>query len=205
MNSDLRKLLKKYNIQLSESTVSMILGAVVVIVVGILAYNYFRLNRQPVVTPAEVSTTAPEPQSNPTTGGDLTAPQSAVALPTTHIVAEGEDLWTISEKYFGSGFNFVDIASVNELVNPNYLQVGQKLTIPKVEVRVPLVMTAPLYPTVTDSQISGNSYVVQKGDNLWMIAVRAYGDGFKWTEIAKSNNLANPRLIFSGNVLSIPR
>lgn len=44
-----------------------------------------------------------------------------------------------------------------------------------------------------------------KGDHLWGIAVRAYGDGYKWVEIARENNLVNPNLIHPGNVLSLPR
>ncbi|MEK7534382.1 MAG: LysM peptidoglycan-binding domain-containing protein [Patescibacteria group bacterium] len=53
--------------------------------------------------------------------------------------------------------------------------------------------------------IIGDSYKVAKEDSLWDIAVRAYGDGYKWVEIAKQNNLENPDLIFSENVLKIPR
>ncbi|PIZ97158.1 MAG: lectin, partial [Candidatus Levybacteria bacterium CG_4_10_14_0_2_um_filter_35_8] len=37
------------------------------------------------------------------------------------------------------------------------------------------------------------------------IAVRAYGDGYRWVDIARANGLENPDLIFSGNVLKIPR
>lgn len=182
----------------------MVLGAVVVLVVGVLAYNYFRFSRLSAnVTPAEVSTTAPE--NNDGLTGEVATPRSAVALPTTHVVSVGESLWSISEKYFGSGFNFVDIAAVNQLLNRNFLTVGQKLTIPKVELRKPLVMKAKLYPTVTDSKIEGGSYTVIKGDSLWMIAVRAYGDGYRWSEIARANNLRNVNLIHSGNVLRLPR
>lgn len=55
------------------------------------------------------------------------------------------------------------------------------------------------------SSISGSSYTVHTGDNLWNIAERAYGDGFKWTEIATANNLSNPNIIHSGNVITLPR
>ncbi len=195
---DIQKFLKKYDIKVSESTVSMVLGAIVVLVVGVLAYNYFRLNRQ--VTPADVSTTK-ENES-----GDLTLPGSAVALPTTHAVTEGETLWTIAEKYYSSGYNWVDVAQVNQLWNPNYLQVGQQLTIPKVEIRKELSVGGPaIYPALTDSKIEGTAYTVIKGDNLWDIAIRAYGDGFKWIEIAKASNLVNPGFIHAGNVLTLPR
>ncbi|MFI5265695.1 MAG: LysM peptidoglycan-binding domain-containing protein [Candidatus Levyibacteriota bacterium] len=54
-------------------------------------------------------------------------------------------------------------------------------------------------------KITGKTYTVKAGDDLWNIAVRAYGDGYKWVDIARVNNLSNPNLIFSDNVLVIPR
>jgi nucleoid-associated protein YgaU len=53
--------------------------------------------------------------------------------------------------------------------------------------------------------ISGASYTAQAGDTLWDIAVRAYGNGEKWTEIAKANNLTNPQIIHRGNSFTLPR
>jgi nucleoid-associated protein YgaU len=55
------------------------------------------------------------------------------------------------------------------------------------------------------TKISGNTYTVVRGDNLWNIAVRAYGDGFRWVEIAKANKLVNPHLIHAGNKFTLPR
>ncbi len=45
------------------------------------------------------------------------------------------------------------------------------------------------------------SYTVQAGDNLYRIGLKY---GVAWPEIAAANNLANPRLIFPGQVLCIP-
>ncbi len=45
------------------------------------------------------------------------------------------------------------------------------------------------------------SYIVQKGDTLGKIAARIYGDSNKWTEIANFTGLANPRLIYPGDVV----
>lgn len=67
------------------------------------------------------------------------------------------------------------------------------------------IETTGAYAEVNMGKITGSTYTVQHGDNLWNIAVRAYGDGFRWTEIAEANHLANPRTIFSGNVFIIPR
>lgn len=49
------------------------------------------------------------------------------------------------------------------------------------------------------------TYTVVRGDNLSAIAKRFYGDGDKWTELAKANRLASPSVIHAGNVLSIPK
>lgn len=59
----------------------------------------------------------------------------------------------------------------------------------------------------TVTTINGTSYTIQKGDSLWTISVRAYGDGYKWTEIWKANKkmISNPNLIFAGNKLVLPR
>lgn len=45
------------------------------------------------------------------------------------------------------------------------------------------------------------SYVVEKGDTLVKIATRIYGDPERWTEIASFTGLANPRLIYPGDVV----
>ncbi len=171
----------------SENAVSLILGVLVVIVLAVMAYNLFRV--KPVNGPA---TTENQPKE------ELTVPASAVSLPIEHTVADGESLWTISEKYYTSGYNWVDIANTNGVQNPDQIFVGQKLTIPNVSVRG-------LGPQVTLSKIEGGTYTTLKGDNLWTIAIRAYGDGYRYGDIARVNNIANPRLIFSGNVLIIPR
>lgn len=49
------------------------------------------------------------------------------------------------------------------------------------------------------------SYTVVRGDSLSKIAQKFYGDGSKWVEISKANNLAKPSVIHAGNVLSIPK
>lgn len=54
-------------------------------------------------------------------------------------------------------------------------------------------------------KITGNTYIVKEDDYLWEIALRAYGDGYKWVDIARNNNLLNPDVIHKGNVLKLPR
>ena len=121
----------------------------------------------------------------------------------------GDDLWNISEKVYKSGFYWVDIARANSLSDPGLIHSGNVLKLPEVK---PLIASTEItskevQPEVVSqtNSISGGTYTIQKGDYLWEIAVRAYGDGFKWVEIAKANNLTDPNLIFSENVLKIPR
>lgn len=46
-------------------------------------------------------------------------------------------------------------------------------------------------------------YVVQEGDYLWAIADRIFGNGLRWRDIAKANNL-NGDTIYPGQKLVIP-
>lgn len=204
----MRNLLKQ--IKLNESTISMILGAAVIIVVGLLVVNYLS-NTNPIENlPDGVST---EDKN----------------LPTSHVVSEGETLWDISEQYYETGYNWIDIQEANELPNANAIAEGQTLLIPDVPSRFPSSAenrqtpepTASASPEPTETpvvkednltdegeevanQITGSEYTVQRGDTLWDIAVRAYGDGYKWVEIARANNLVNPDLIHAGNVFTLP-
>lgn len=180
MNFDLKKFLKE--LKLNEENISMILGAIVVVIVGILVVNYFKDKK-----------TESLPGINTTNKSNSKE----------HVVVKGETLWSIAEDSFGSGYNWVDIKSANELKTDN-IEVGQKLAIPDVAAKQPTStkIAATVEPTNT---ISGTSYTVEKGDTLWNISVRAYGDGYQWTKVAAVNNLSNPNLIHTGNVLTLPR
>ncbi len=137
---------------------------------------------------------------------------------TVWVVKKDESLWIIAQKNYTSGDKWVEIARINNLSNPSDIHVGDRLILPNIKTVNPTtvatvknnssikhVQTKPMLNSASMSKISGHSYTVVKGDNLWNIALRAYGDGFRWGDIAKANNLANPRMIFSGNVLQIPR
>jgi Uncharacterized protein containing LysM domain len=59
-------------------------------------------------------------------------------------------------------------------------------------------------PIVATATIKVKQYTVVSGDNLWNIARKYYGDGNRYTEIARANNLSNPSLIYPGQKLVIP-
>lgn len=180
MNFDLKKLLK--NFKLNENNISTVLGALVVVIVGILVVNYFK--------DRSVQTTLEGLNTQNQVGGE-------------HVVVSGETLWSISEDTYGSGYNWVDVKEANSLTS-DLIEVGQKLTLPEVSIKEPTAIKKVVVAEASQV-ISGDSYIVASGDSLWKISVRAYGDGFKWVEVAKANNLGNPNLIHSGNVLVLPR
>ena len=175
-------------IKWGESYTSLFLGAVVVVVALVLVFSFLRGKSN---------------QTQQTTSTSVTPEEQIVngkVVPKNYTVKEGEDLWHIAQNLYGSGYNWVDLAQGNNLINPSVITVGAKLTIPNVKAK-----TATSDEVMQANSIKGTSYTVASGDYLWDIALRAYGDGFKWVEIAKANNLANPNLVHPGNVLKLPR
>lgn len=139
---------------------------------------------------------------------------------TNYTVSEGETLWSIAEEKYGSGFEWYRIAQANKISDAANLEKGTALVIPDGQVAAVTAPTAAMDEETepskeaskpemqasdeSGSDIKSSSYVIQEGDDLWDIAVRAYGDGYKWVEIAEANNLENPDLIHVDNTLKLP-
>jgi len=168
-----------------------LIGATIVILGGTIVFNLLKTQKGTVTEKAEKTTK----QEQTTNKESLTANNK-------YVVKKGDYLWTIAERKYGSGYNYVDIAKTNKLKNEDLLFVGQVLTLPEVEAKKP---TTGQIVNVKTKQVkkSFNQYMVQKGDNLWKIAVKAYGDGYAWVKIAKKNKLKNPNIIFEGQKLLI--
>ncbi len=175
--------------QSNQSKLSMVLGALIILVVGILVFNYFSKGRED-LGPAQQTQQAEEDVS----------PQN---LPGKYTVKEGDTLFLIAEEYYQDGYKYTDIANANNLENPDSLEKGQVLQIPKLENAI----TTPMQPSDTQwgPKITDTSYTVVEGDWLSKIAGRAYGDIFAYDKIAQANNIQNPDLIEPGMVLTIPR
>ena len=172
---------------LPESYISITLGFLVVLVAGLLVYNYVSKNK-------------PGEQASKDITSEEKALAEELALPTSHTVVAGETLWTIAEKFYNSGYNWVTIASENKLSDPGTIEEGQVLSLPKAEIIRPESENIAAASTEVTK-----TYTVVKGDYLWKIAVEQYGDGYAWDKIAKANNLVNPNLIHPGNVFTLPR
>lgn len=206
-------------LRLGESYTSLILGIIAVIIATVLLLSIFH-NRQsgrqtPEVTPTiaqsgsfaisptGVSIKQPEGVAAPAAQPKLSQTQTVSGK--TYTVIAGDNLWVIAEKIYKNGYNWVDIAKANHLADPSDIHVGNKLIIPQVSSMIATVQTADENMATSTTKITDATYRIVPGDDLWDIAVRAYGDGYQWVKIAKVNNLSNPGLIHVGNVLKIPR
>ena len=179
-----KSLIKKFDS--TDSLVSMALGLAVVLVIGMTLVNYVKSKSQ---------------QSTGSTKVEEAAKPGDAVLPTKHVVKEGETLWSIAQSYYKSGYNWVDIQKENNLISADVIESGQSLTIPKV---TPIVVQGQVSSASTSVEPKDKSYTVAQGDDLWDIAVKQYGNGYRWVDIAKANNLENPDLIHTGNVLNLP-
>ena len=63
-------------------------------------------------------------------------------------------------------------------------------------------------PGITDLDLRAlvvdRTYRVNRGDSLWIIAQRVYGEGSAWTLLAKENDLSDPNKLRIGQELIIP-
>lgn len=123
----------------------------------------------------------------------------------TYTVQEGDNLWMIAEKVYSSGYNFVDIASANNIGNPDYIEIGQKIMIPSVTPRESTVGDITPQAAMTKSEASvPATHTVVEGDSLWVIAQKQYNDPYQWTRIAELNpTVTNPDFIMPGQVLKL--
>ena len=207
MEKKLKSLLK--TLKINENLISTIMGGVVVVVMAAMIFNYFKtFNKNGQITDESAVNLSEE---------EVLAKE----LPATYKVVKGDDLWHISERFYNSGYNYVDLVKENKLTNGNKIEVGMVLAIPKVEPRLTTKMKAEraakqekiVSQTKTEVKtakvtIEGDKYTTVKGDYLWSIAVRAYGDGYAWTKIYTANKAKignNPSWLFTGVELALPR
>lgn len=97
-----------------------------------------------------------------------------------YVVQYGDTLSKIAQEY---GTTVATLASINNIQNVNLIYVGQIIKIPSYSY-----------------DMSHRLYVVKRGDTLWGISRRF---GVSIARIVMLNRIANPNLIYPGNVLRI--
>jgi nucleoid-associated protein YgaU len=207
--SSTMKKLSKY-----ESEISSILGMVVVAALAIFIFLFVkRFMPKPNITPvAEETSSAENLMKN---------------AGTTYTVKAGQGLSQVAQDVYKDASRWSDIAQANDLKAPYTLVKGQVLKLPEgvktsvatVDTSTPVATATPKAevskPTPAPTKVeekattpSGGTYVVQKGDSLWKIAVAQYGDGYQWVKIYNANKAVigkNPGIIRAGQILSLAK
>ena len=117
----------------------------------------------------------------------ITVPEAAPPSTNTDfvIVKRGDTLSQIATRYNTS---YQYLAKINNISNPNLIFVGQRIYVPTLE-------------TSNKGDTSHILYVVQRGNTLTQIS-RLYNVSIQ--SIVELNDISNPNLIFTGEILRIP-
>ncbi len=135
------------------------------------------------------------PQSTFGTGGPVNNNTSGCR--TFHTVARGEELRNIAQ-FYGTTWNI--LAAANSLADPNYIQAGQVLCIPRTSATGGPTGTTPSTGQVTGAQCRVRHTVVA-GENLFRVGLLY---GLTWDQLLSANNITNPNALVAGTVICIP-
>ena len=161
------KNVKKSFFKSKDDVVSMFLGLAVVVAVGGFMVNFIEKRKGNVDIPGVKNDLKIEELSQ-SNEGNLAADEVKVVV--------NDSLWKIAEREYGDGFKWVEIASLNNIKNPDKIEKGQILKLPQIDKVV-----------AKSEEKEDRDYKVVRGDSLWKIAVREYGDGYQWIKIWTDN------------------
>ncbi len=128
----------------------------------------------------------------------------------THTVQQGDSLWSLAERFYGDGRRWQKIYEANRdaLPSASQLPVGEVLVIPAAEAPSAGVLPAKLSAEtlVASTSRGAATYTVKRGDTLYGIALKQYGDGSLWRAIYEANRAKISRVdrLSVGLVLVIP-
>ena len=180
------------DLNLKQNWSNLLAGGLIVILGGITVYRFVN---NVIIPKSGNSSTVNESLKVAETGEFKNLNKDLLqVLPAKHTIVAGETLWSISEKYYKTGFNWINIAKENKLNNPDAIHAGNEIIIPSVG-------DLNGDGAVTTESVKTGEYKIVVGDTLWNIAVKLYGDGYKWVELSQANNIINPDVIHVGNVL----
>jgi len=114
----------------------------------------------------------------------------------TYVVQSGDTLFAIAQRIYGDGSQWPRIRDANPGIDPDNLQIGQRIVIPAGGSE-PANVPPPPAP-------GARTYVVRSGDTLFAIAQRIYGDGSQWPRIRDANPGIVPDNLQIGQQILIP-
>ena len=117
-----------------------------------------------------------------------------------YTVKPGDNLSAIAQATTGNANDYWQIANYNNISNPNLINVGQQIWVPKTN------SGGTVTPQVTQGNSNGwELYTVKPGDNLSAIAQATTGNANDYWQIANYNNISNPNLINVGQLIWVPK
>jgi LysM repeat protein len=176
------------NLNLHESYVSLFLGIIVVVIIAAVLFSFLIARRNHPFSNLENMRASLQMQL----AGQKASPMPSVKKNSdnqVYVTKAGDSLWDIAERRYGDGNKWIDIARINNITDSNDIFSGNKLNLPDLP---------------SENAPNVKSYTVKDGDNLWTIAVDVYGDGFRFIDIARANDISTPDSISSGQVLILP-
>lgn len=234
--NDIKQALK--DVKEFEHIGSFLMGVVVVVAVsGTLIYGLTRLKFNPFILGSKSVATSEQVSPTPIVSELTQLPTTpdlyekdgqwyAKNLPAMYEVKQGDSSWKVALAVYGSGDNYRDIESENDMKMNQALVVGQKIKLPNVPSKkngaVPntqlsptLVLTstpAPNIVPIAAPETQGNpslptKHVVQKSEGLWQVAQKYYNDGYQYMKIYEANRdkMKSPEDIREGMELNIPK
>lgn len=187
---DLQTIIRK--LELNESTISTILGGIVLLVVVFLLLTYFGSDKR-----SELASTTGDVNLENTPYEDTVPGSISASSVSRYTVKPGDSLWKIAVAEYGDGYKWVEIAHANATENPDLIETGQEIDLPSLQSQTEAKKPPSPKP---------DNYIVKRGDYLWKLAIEFYGDGFKWVDIWKANRdqVKNPDLLYVGVLLTLP-
>ena len=130
-------------------------------------------------------------------GSMLAAPVAGLAQ--NYTIQPGDTLKRISQQFYGRNDYYDEIAFLNNISDPNQIRAGDVIYLPDDYRELE-------FCGQDDKWVDDNIlyYTFGKGDTLWGLANKFYGDGMYWKCLAAYNGIKNPKKIRDGKVIMIP-
>ncbi|MFC1714885.1 LysM peptidoglycan-binding domain-containing protein [Candidatus Poribacteria bacterium] len=120
-------------------------------------------------------------------------------VPTTVAYQKGDTLWSLAERHYGNPYLWPRIANANGVSDKTDIPIGTSIHIPAKD-------TEKIADKLTVEADSGGLATVtyRKGDTLWSLAEKYYGNPWQWPRIADANGITDAKGISPGTPIHIP-
>ena len=114
---------------------------------------------------------------------------------TRYTIESGDTLYDISNRHYGDGDRYNEIADYNNIENPDYIKAGDTINLPNDKKEDPRFKHAKLI-----------DYTVKEGDSMTAICERFYNDGSlsMANRLARFNKMEDVNSLQIGQELKIP-